>query len=79
MNQTINLIEELAGESARVKTLFFKNNSQKSQMRGCALRRFGRAAKCSFLKWRQRADAQHIAANCWTIRARPTALPRFHW
>ena len=65
MNQTINLIEELAGESARVKTLFFKNNSKKiaetADLLAAAFRQ-GRKLLL-FGNGGSAADAQHIAAE----------------
>jgi D-sedoheptulose 7-phosphate isomerase len=65
MNQTISLIEELAGESARVKTLFFKNNGRKVAEAASALStafRLGRKVLL-FGNGGSAADAQHIAAE----------------
>jgi D-sedoheptulose 7-phosphate isomerase len=65
MNQTINLIEELAGESARVKTLFFKNNSKKIAETADALAAAFRQGRKLLLfgNGGSAADAQHIAAE----------------
>ena len=65
MNQTINLIEEWAGDSARVKTLFFKNNSQKVAEAATALSAAFRQGRKVLLfgNGGSAADAQHIAAE----------------
>jgi len=65
MNQTINLIEELAGESARVKTLFFKNNGKKIAEAADALAAAFRQGRKLLLfgNGGSAADAQHIAAE----------------
>jgi D-sedoheptulose 7-phosphate isomerase len=65
MNQAINLIDELAGESARVKTLFFKNNGQKIVDAAKALSAAFRQGRKVLLfgNGGSAADAQHIAAE----------------
>jgi len=65
MNNSIRLIEELAGESARVKTLFFKNNSQKIADAATAVTEAFRQGRKVLLfgNGGSAADAQHIAAE----------------
>jgi len=65
MNNSIRLIEELAGESARVKTLFFKNNSQKLADAATAMTEAFRQGRKVLLfgNGGSAADAQHIAAE----------------
>lgn len=65
MNGSISLIEELAGESARVKTLFFKNNSQQvAEAANALIAAFRQGRKVLlFGNGGSAADAQHIAAE----------------
>ena len=65
MNNSIRLIEMLATESARVKTLFFKNNSQKIAEAAAALAAAFRQGRKVLLfgNGGSAADAQHIAAE----------------
>jgi D-sedoheptulose 7-phosphate isomerase len=65
MNNSISLIEELAGESARVKTLFFRNNGQKIADAATALTAAFRQGRKVLLfgNGGSAADAQHIAAE----------------
>jgi len=65
MNGSISLIEELASESARVKALFFKNNSQKVADAASALTAAFRQGRKVLLfgNGGSAADAQHIAAE----------------
>jgi len=65
MNNPVGLIDELAGESARVKTLFFKTNSQKiADAAGKISEAFRQGRKVLlFGNGGSAADAQHIAAE----------------
>ena len=65
MNNPVGLIDELAGESARVKTLFFKTNNQKiADAAGKISEAFRQGRKVLlFGNGGSAADAQHIAAE----------------